>query len=203
MLRIRTILVCLMIAAAAAGACAEPATSPAPTEAGGNGTYEPRFSFRNGILWNMDPQQVQSLEPVQMTERISGEWSVMVTAEKVSVSRFSANLVFMFFQNRLKMITYEFQSSGGTAVQYQYLTGALCSVYGEYRETNGTDIKAYMDMINSGLYQKEKIRQGHAWTAADGTAVFLYYFDTDRFAIMYLNPEMTVTGNGTYDIQGL
>ena len=50
----------------------------------------------------MSTEQVRVLEETPMTERTSttGEWSVMLTNEKVTVSRFAANLIFMFRQNQ-------------------------------------------------------------------------------------------------------
>ena len=62
------------------------------------------FSFRNGVLWGMDSAQVQSTESIQMDERSSGEWSVMVSSEPVEVSRFTADLIYMFRDNALQMI---------------------------------------------------------------------------------------------------
>ena len=67
------------------------------------------FRFRDGIRWGMNPQQVKALESEAMTERTMQDWSIMLTNEKVAVSRFTADLVFMFRQDRLLMITYEFQ----------------------------------------------------------------------------------------------
>ena len=64
----------------------------------------------------------------------------MINSEPVTVSRFTADLVFMFYQNQLKMITYEFQA-GASTLNYQYLLGALCSVYGDSADTDGAVIK--------------------------------------------------------------
>ena len=66
------------------------------------------FRFRDGIRWGMNPQQVKALETEQMSERSAQNWSIMLTDAKVSVSRFSADLVFMFRDNCLLMILYEF-----------------------------------------------------------------------------------------------
>ena len=160
------------------------------------------FSFRNGIGWNMNMEQVKALENVPMTERSSSDWSVMVTAEQVQVSRYQADLVFMFWQDQLKMITYEFQPES-SKLNYQYLLGALCSVYGESHETQPATIKSLMDRIYPDRYRIDWIREAYARTAADGTNVFLYYFSANAYAILYVSPELTVQGGSGYETNGL
>ena len=67
------------------------------------------FRFRDGIRWGMNKLQVKAFETEPMTERSMQNWSVMYTDSKVVVSRFTADLVFMFLEDRLMMISYEFQ----------------------------------------------------------------------------------------------
>jgi hypothetical protein len=72
-----------------------PTATPSPTA-----TPAPNaFRFRDGIRWGMNPAQVRALENVPMTERSTQNWSVMLTDEKVAVSRFTADLVLCFFRN--------------------------------------------------------------------------------------------------------
>ena len=167
----------------------EPTATPAPED----------FRFRDGIRWGMSMQQVKALEQEEMLERSNQDWSIMVTREKVAVSRFTADLVFMFRQDRLKMITYEFQRQDAAA-DFQYLTGALISIYGEKQDADPLMIKTFMDAINPGRYQLDRIREACAWIRNDGTAVFLYYYDQDAFSIMYTSPELA---GGLYQTTGL
>ena len=160
------------------------------------------FSFRGGIGWNMDMQQVRLLENSPMEERSSTEWSIMINSEPVAVSRFTADLVFMFYQNQLKMITYEFQS-GASTLNFQYLLGALSSVYGDSVDAEGAVIKSMMDRIYPDRYRGDWIREGHMWTSRDGTHIFLYYFSANAYAILYTSPELTVRSTGGYDVNGL
>ena len=174
--------------------------SPAATAAPA-ATYTPApnaFRFRDGIRWGMNPQQVQALETGKMTERSMAEWSIMLTDEKVVVSRFTADLVFMFRSSQLQMISYEFPRSGQD--DFLYLGGALASVYGESEETDALTVKALMDVINPNRYRTELIKQPAKWTAADGTTVYLYYYAADSFAITYVSPEL---GNRIYQTNGL
>ena len=155
--------------------------SPQPTE------QVTAFTFRNGIGWNMSTEQVKNLEETAMTERTSttGEWSVMLTNEKVTVSRFAANLIFMFRQNQLRMITYEFSTEKDSVISFYYLIGALEYKYGKSQDGEAQAVKNLMDRIDPNHYQTDRIQQVHAWAAKDGTGIYLYFFNTDRFAILF------------------
>lgn len=195
------IIMVILISMVGTGA-AESGTIPSIRETMQTESAPPAFSFRNGVRWNMDMQQVRLLENSQMEERSSTEWSIMINSEPVAVSRFTADLVFMFYQNQLKMITYEFQS-GASTLNFQYLLGALCSVYGDSVDTDGAAIKGMMDRIYPDRYRGDWIREGHMWTAKDGTHIFLYYFSANAYAILYTCPELTVQNSGGYDVNGL
>ena len=173
--------------------------SPQPTE------QVTAFTFRNGIGWNMSTEQVKNLEETAMTERTStsGEWSVMLTNGKVTVSRFTANLIFMFRQNQLRMITYEFSTEKDSVISFYYLIGALEYKYGKSQDGEAQAVKNLMDRIDPNHYQTDRIQQIHTWTAKDGTGIYLYYFNTDRFAILYVCPELSKPGGGEYDVNGL
>ena len=160
------------------------------------------FRFRDGIRWGMNKQQVQALEPTPMTERNSDDnntLSIMKTNGKVTVSRFTADLVFMFREDSLLMITYEFKSQT-LANDYAYLSAALSSLYGEKAPAEPMKIKALMDGINPNLYKTEMIREPGVWTTSDGTTVYLYYYSSDAFAIMYVSPGL---GSRVYQTNGL
>ena len=156
------------------------------------------FRFRDGIRWGMSTQQVRALETEPMTERTMQNWSIMLTDGKVVVSRFTADMVFMFLQDRLLMISYEFQK--GDNDEFLYLNGALAAVYGEKSEADPLKIKALMDSINPNRYRNELITQASVWTTADGTTIYQYYYSRDSFAITYVNPEL---GNRIYNTNGL
>jgi len=160
------------------------------------------FSFRNGVSWAMTLQQVQVIENIPMKQVPSSDWSVLISESPVQVSRFQADLVYIFYQDALRMITYEFQQKDSTSLNYQYLTGALCSVYGENKDANPIVIKSWMDRIYQNYYQLDKIHDAKEWTAEDGTSIFLYYFKNETFAILYVCP-VTGNGNNGYDTNGL
>ena len=157
------------------------------------------FRFRDGIRWGMNPQQVKALESEQMIERNGQSWSIMLTEGKVAVSRFTADLVFMFRDNRLLMITYEFQREKDTD-DFSYLSGALCSLYGEKAPAEPLKIKALMEAIYPNRYKTEEITDAAGWMTADGTTIYLYHYSPQAFAIMYVSPEL---GSRIYQTNGL
>ncbi len=159
------------------------------------------FSFRNGIAWAMNPQQVALIENIPMKQSSSSEWSVLISESPVQVSRFSADLVYMFKQDALRMITYEFTKDCST-LNFQYLTGALCSLYGDNKAASPASIKGWMDLVYQNYYHPDLIQQASEWTAEDGTRIFLYYFRQDAYAILYVCPQSGGNGSG-YDTNGL
>jgi len=157
------------------------------------------FRFRDGIRWGMNPQQVKALENENMVERVLQDWAIMVTTEKVAVSRFTADLVFIFRQEQLKMIVYEFQRQDAES-DFQYLTGALCSLYGEQKEADPSMIRVLMDAVNPGRYKTDELKKAYGWLLSDGTALFQYQYAADSFGVMYVSPEL---GGGLYQTNGL
>lgn len=167
---------------------AEPTATPAPNS----------FRFRDGVRWGMNTQQVRALETSPMIERSMQSWSIMKSDGKVVVSRFTADLVFMFREDRLLMISYEFPQ--GSPDSFLYLAGALSSLYGEKNDADPMKIKALMDGINPNLYKADMITQACGWSNADGTTVYLFYFSQTDYAILYVSPEL---GSRIYQVNGL
>ena len=156
------------------------------------------FRFRDGIRWGMNKTQIQALETEPMIERSMQNWSIMKADGKVAVSRFTADLVFMFHDDQLMMIIYEFPQ--GTPESFQYLSGALGSLYGEQKEAEPLKIKALMDTVNPNYYSTEMISPSVEWSNADGTIIYLYRYSASDFAIMYVSPEL---GSRIYQTNGL
>jgi len=167
--------------------------TPTVTPAGG------AFSFRGGVQWNMSREQVRLLELVELTERNQDEWSILYPLNPVQVSKFNADLVYMFFGDRLKMISYDFGASG-TEADFQYLTGALDSVYGDHTEPDASDIIGIMDQIYPGYYTAERLTNRRGWKAGDDTLIYLYYYAESSYAVLYVCAGST---QGSYVTTGL
>ena len=97
------------------------------------------------------------------------------------------------------MIVYEFQRQD-TESDFQYLTGALCSRYGEQKEADPSMIRVLMDAVNPGRYKADALQKANGWLLADGTAVFQYRYAADSFGVMYVSPDL---GGGLYQTNGL
>ena len=158
------------------------------------------FSFRGGVQWDMSTEQVRGMEDLDLMERSRDGWSILYPAEQVHVSRYTADLVYMFFNDSLKMITYDF-GSGGTATDYAYLTGALDEVYGDHSTLEASAVVRYMDQIYPGYYSPERLTQVLGWTGGTDTAVFLYYYAENAYAILYVNS--VAASQGGYVTDGL
>ena len=166
---------------------------PVPTPAPGV------FSFRGGVQWNMTRELVKALETVELTERAQDGWSILFPLTRVEVSRYTADLVYMFYNDRLKMISYDF-GTRGTESDFAYLTGALDSIYGTHREADPAEIVGVMDQIYPGYYSAEGILLPRGWKAGEDTLIYLYYYAKDAYAILYV---CAGEGPGSYVTTGL
>ena len=165
-------------------------------------TAVPPFTFRGGVTWGMSREQVKGLEPVQLTERSQGNWSILYPASPVEVSRYQADLVYMFYEDALKMITYDFGSGGGSA-DYAYLTGALDSVYGDHTEPDPGIVVGVMDQIYPGYYTTERLSSVRGWAAGEDTRVYLYYYGENAYGILYVMSGSGFPAPGGYVTTGL
>ena len=165
-------------------------------------TTAPPFSFRGGVTWNMSRDQVRKLETGSLTERSQESWSILYPAGRVEVSRYQADLVYMFFNDQLKMITYDF-GQDGTAADYAYLTGALDSVYGEHTAPDPGIVAGLMDQIYPGYYNAERLTSLVGWEAGEDTRVYLYYYEPTAYAILYVMSGSGTGAPGSYNTTGL
>ena len=199
--KIAAVFLCLLLAGMGFCCAAAEDGNPGSIRDLMNSEEKKPFSFRNGITWAMNQQQVSLIENIPMKQSSSSEWSVLIPESQVQVSRFYADLVYIFRQDALRMITYEF-TKDCSMLNYQYLTGALCSLYGENREADAAVIKGWMDRIFPNHYALEQIHEAREWTAEDGTSIFQYYYTAENYAILYICPT-TNGGNAGYDTNGL
>ena len=164
-----------------------PSATPSPTPAAGETAAASAggFTFRSGIRWDMSLDLVRALETVPMTERSNGGWSILYPLSPVEVSRYTADLVYMFFNDRLKMIAYSF--SQGSESDFQYLAGALDSLYGTRSEPAAEEIILFNDQIYPGHYKAEQLKKRYGWSAGEDTLIFLYYFSDSAYEILYVN----------------
>lgn len=175
-------------------------STPTPSPLQPDGTV---FSFRGGVRWGMSPEEVRGAETgVQMEERSQAEWSVLYSVSRVEVSRFFADLVYIFQQQKLNMILYAFDPAE-PAGSYAYLAGALSNVYGERLAGEGAEVVALMDRVYPGMYTVDTLSDVLTWQRGDGTRVFLYRQRGGSFSVLYASPDSWLTDNGVYITSGL
>ena len=160
------------------------------------------FSFRGGVKGNMSREQVQAADSVPMLEKNQDRWSILLPLEPVEVSRLSAELIYMFYNDQLKMISYDFRMTG-TSADYPYLTGALDSVYGEHRVPEAYEIIGIMDQIYPGYYKEDQLTHLLCWTSGDDTRIFQYYYGENAYAILYVCMIAGSPGQSGYVTTGL
>ena len=173
-----------------------PSPSPSPDETG-------RFSFRNGITWLMSPEEVKAAETgLQTEERSQANWSVVYSVGRVEVSRFFADLVYIFRDRQLYMILYAF-APGETATTFAYLAEAISSVHGSRTRGEALEVVSLMDQVYPGMYTTDALSDLWAWVKPDGTRIFLYKQSNASFSILYVSPDSLLSGNGAYATNGL
>ena len=160
------------------------------------------FSFRGGVKWNMNREQVQATDTVPLTERNQDSWSILFPLNPVEVSRFTADLVYMFYNDQLKMISYDFGTTG-TSADYAYLTGALDSVYGTHTVPEAYEIIGIMDQIYPGYYTEDRLTHLFCWTSGDDTRIFQYYYGENAYAVLYVCMTAGSPGQNGYVTTGL
>ena len=187
------LLLCPLASSLASGVIPNLRETPTVTPAVGT------FSFRGGVQWNMSREQVRALETLELTERNQDSWSNLYPLSTVEVSKFRADLVYMFYSDRLKMISYDF-GSGGSEADFLYLTGALDSVYGDHTESPASEIIGIMDQIYPGYYTADRLTSRRGWRAGDNTLIYLYYYAENAYAVLYVCAGGSA---GTYTTTGL
>ena len=176
----------------------ENTATPAPESGSAGG-----FSFRGGVTWDMAPEAVREKESgLQMEERSRDSWSVLYSVSRVEVSRFFADLVYIFHDQQLQMILYAFDK-GESKNSFLYLTGALGAVYGEGRDGEAEEVVSLMERVYPGMYTLEGIQDVHAWQVKDGTRIYLYRQEAGSFSVMYAAPGTALPDNGVYVTNGL
>ena len=170
--------------------------TPGPETTGG-------FRFRGGVTWEMNPEAVREKENgLQMEERSQESWSVLYSVNRVEASRFFADLVYIFYNQKLQMILYAFDKAESKN-SYLYLTGAMSAVYGETHDAESAEVVGLMERVYPGMYTLEGISDVHAWQVSDGTRIYLYHQEGGSFSVLYAAPVTSLPENGVYITNGL
>ncbi|MGI6173417.1 MAG: hypothetical protein ACOYI8_05890 [Christensenellales bacterium] len=154
------------------------------------------FTFARGARWGMSRADVMALEDMDEDadfgeEDESGLTDLMVSG--VKVSKYAAELAYMFLQDELCCIVYYIPApSDGGDVSYRYLQGALSSLYGEPSNEDESAFLRFADNIEKWAARddREEISLisfdiATVWHIAGDTDVLLGDVDGETLIIYY------------------
>lgn len=127
------------------------------------------FSFRNGIAFGMTKEEIIRKEAenseIQEDEWRYNEmpgWLIMVPAEEVPVSDYTAKLEYLLANDQLQLACYDFYQSNEKT--YLMITEALSAVYGPYQYVYPSTIIDFMKSISQEYpYEEHDIRSSMVW----------------------------------------
>ena len=162
------------------------------------------FTFRNGVQFGMSMDQVIACEGSEPGEHDflteDSPWECLEWYD-VPVSRFSAQLNYIFNGDQLKLAVYDFYNRlHADSGDVDYLKAAIDEVYGEGVISEPEEILAIMNMLVPGLYNLDSFDYRYIWRL-DGVRVFLLSYENERsYSLMYVSDTMA---SSEYDTHGL
>ena len=168
-----------------------------------------QFSFREGITWDMSPEEVKQIEGKVIED---GEWArdngITTLDYDKNVSRFFARECFLFFNDRLYGVHYEFgypNEEGETEI-YVYLKRAMTSLYGESRFASYEDLDRFakvMEPVETWDYGNEPDKLV-LWDLPDDTTAVLYTsWGECEIAYYHFESLMDLPLDGQYNTENL
>lgn len=145
------------------------------------------FSFRNGITWGMEAQEILAYEGEEEwhdLEQLAGGVKVMML-EDAEVSLFEADLSYVFAESGLQMCLYQLSLDEAEA---EYLTGALQTKYGEGVHSHEMLYEMMCALAPDAYEEEDPFAGGLCWYLLDGTVIQLAGIeDSDVYIIAYMN----------------
>lgn len=149
------------------------------------------FSFRNGISFGMSAEQLMEAEAAgngistdSWDFEMLYEWQAMTTSY-IPVSDYEALFLYLLYNNEMEMACYNF--TGNDEGEFEALSAALSSLYGEAKATPSEVIAGVMDLFSPGFYSPSDITSGLTWKT-DSVVIYQFFFAENQFAIVYMNP---------------
>lgn len=149
------------------------------------------FEFRNGVTWNMGSREVLESEEIQeYTEEIETDEIMngveVVMLSDVEVSKFNADLSYVFIEDSLQMCLYELTMDEKEAA---YLTGALKTKYGQLPVETNEFLYGMMCRLVPDVYGEENpFGNGLCWHLPDGTVIQLVPVkESGDYGLVYMN----------------
>lgn len=164
------------------------------------------FTFRNGITFGMSKEEIVQLE-AENGQIGEDAWYTVdgmfyydsIITEDIPVSKFKADIVYLFDNNQMEMAVYNIRrSSKDDEATFNYLERALCSLYGECTLGKLKDIVSIFTTAMYGSLVSEQYDSSLEdlgvvleWNYDDIVKIYLFQLDTisTGLGIIYLDPE--------------
>lgn len=147
------------------------------------------FVFRNGITWGMTYADASAAEgrECDYVHQFDGGCSLAYYTA-VTVSRYTADMGFIFWDDALRLTVYDFIYLGIADENgddpFAYLLGAMESSYGAPAAADPVDAAAVINHVSEGLYAPEELTDVYEWNLAD-TVIYMLRYPNDSFCIVY------------------
>ena len=150
------------------------------------------FGFRNGVTWGASPEAVQAA--ALAAEGTEGDlyeetpW-MQLNYASVSVSNYEAELRYLFREDQLVCIVYDFYYYPLVEADCLYLTEALSSKYGDSLSTADTQrVQDLMELIDS--IGDDRISLYGNWELEDGTYIAALSLENKFFILYFDEPTL-------------
>lgn len=147
------------------------------------------FTFRGGITWGMSREEVTALEKEASFSEIDlGNYLSLSSSGPVRLSRYEANLAYLFSGDTLVMAAYGINESSPEVSEG--LKQAYDTKYGEEQEASVEVFYGLLQKTGALPFSEEDIREStlYRWDAAGGTQVWMV-LENESLVILYVSPE--------------
>lgn len=172
---------------------ASPEATPAPLA-------PDAFRLRGGVGWQSTLEQVEESENIWSHDGVETFGNLQVLyVSGVSVSKFEAELMYLFRNGALTAICYGFE---GGEDDMAYLRAALGQKYGAEAGSDASRVARALTAVSPRAVSAETVRENAFWLLPDGTLTAIFCTDENALGILYAN-EPSLLREGVYNTRGL
>jgi len=159
------------------------------------------FTFSNGVQWGMSKEEVIGLQNGDGTYEYDVNYNnnvELIGFSNRKLSKFKVDRGYLFTDDSL-FSCYYLNFSSSTDADYNYLKGALTSVYGDSENLDAETVNAFLTGIEGA--DKYNISKCVAWNLSD-TNIWLFMVDSE-ITLFYIDASFDASQIGVYDTTGL
>lgn len=162
---------------------------------------EAPFSFRGGIGWGMPTADISAIEGRECDIEYAFDADHLIQFyENTSVSKYTADMQFVFWDDQLRLIAYDFHSAAD-ADAFAYLGGAMETAYGPSMISDPAEIADVLNHVVPDLYLPEELTDCYCWQLPD-TCIYMFRYPDASFAIVYTDSIYFESATG-FNVSGL